>query len=120
MATHTNCEGVRRRDCLKLGISALAGAGFVDSLRLRATASEQSAARDTSCILIWLDGGPSHFETFDPKPEAPTEMRGEFGPISTKVPGMFFSENMKELAKVSDKLTIVRSVRHDQNNHGAG
>ncbi len=121
MAIHRNCEGVRRRDCLKLGLGALLGGGFVDSLRLRAEANDANASkRQTSCILIWLDGGPSHFETFDPKPDAPVEIRGEFQPMATKVPGMHFSENMIRLAAISDKLTIIRSVRHDQNNHGAG
>ena len=119
MAVHRNCEGIQRRDCLKLGLGALLGGGFVDALRLRALA-KNSASPKTSCILIWLDGGPSHFETFDPKPHAPAEFRGEFQAISTKVPGVFFSENMKRLAAISDKLTIVRSIRHNQNNHGAG
>lgn len=122
MAIHRNCEGVKRRDCLKLGLGALLGGGFVDALRRRADATPTPLAAKprTSCILIWLDGGPSHFETFDPKPEAPAEIRGEFRPIATKVPGMHFSENMQRLAAISDKLTIIRSVRHDQNNHGAG
>lgn len=119
MALQQNCEGLKRRDCLKLGLGALLGGGFVNALRLRASAGEPSAPK-TSCILIWLDGGPSHFETFDPKPDAPAEIRGEFQPIQTKISGVFFSENMKRLAAISDKLAIVRSVRHDQNNHGAG
>jgi len=119
MSIHRNCEGIQRRDCLKLGLGALLGGGLVNALRLRAAADE-SPARKTSCILFWLDGGPSHIETFDPKPDAPAEIRGEFQPIATKISGMFFSENMKRLAAVSDKLTIVRSVHHDQNNHGAG
>lgn len=118
-SSHRNCEGVRRRDCLKLGLGALLGGGFVDALRFRAEAGDASAAK-TSCILVWLDGGPSHFETFDPKPLAPAEIRGEFKPIQTKTPGVCFSENMERLAAVSDKLAIVRSIRHDQNNHGAG
>ncbi|MFM8218757.1 MAG: DUF1501 domain-containing protein, partial [Planctomycetaceae bacterium] len=75
---------------------------------------------NTGCILIWLDGGPSHIEMFDPKPTAPAEIRGEYTPIATKVPGMTFSENMERLAAISDKFTIVRSVCHNQNNHGAG
>ncbi|MCA9188383.1 MAG: DUF1501 domain-containing protein [Pirellulaceae bacterium] len=120
MAVHRNCEGIRRRDCLKLGLGALVGGGFVNALRLRSAGAADSPLGQTSCILIWLDGGPSHFETFDPKPEAPVEIRGEFPAIPTKVPGMLFSENMERLAAVSDKVTIVRSVRHDQNNHGAG
>ncbi len=119
MTTHRNCEGLHRRDCLKLGLGALIGGGFANALRLRANA-EQVTPRKTSCILVWLDGGPSHFETFDPKPDAPAEIRGEFSTIQTKIPGVNFSENMTKLAAISDKLTIVRSVRHDQNNHGAG
>jgi hypothetical protein len=103
---------------LKLGLGALLGGGFVDALRIRA-AAEPSKPK-TSCILIWLDGGPSHFETFDPKPEAPAEIRGEFQAIQTKTPGVFVSENMTRLAAISDKLAIVRSVCHNQNNHGAG
>ncbi|MEI8020269.1 MAG: DUF1501 domain-containing protein, partial [Schlesneria sp.] len=70
MTTHRNCEGLRRRDCLKLGLGSLLGGGFVDSLRASGFADDLTA-RKTSCILIWLDGGPSHFETFDPKPNAP-------------------------------------------------
>jgi hypothetical protein len=119
MAIHRNCEGIRRRDCLKLGLGGLLGGGLVDALRLRAVAGTPSTPK-TGCILIWLDGGPSHFETFDPKPEAPAEIRGEFGSIPTKTPGVHFSENMQRLAKISDKFCIIRSVRHDQNNHGAG
>ena len=119
MTIHQNCEGLRRRDCLKLGLGSLLGGGFVNSLCARGLA-EDASPRKTSCILVWLDGGPSHFETFDPKPNAPAEIRGEFNAIQTKIPGVLFSENMIKLAKISDKLTIVRSVKHDQNNHGAG
>jgi hypothetical protein len=73
-----------------------------------------------SCILIWMDGGPTHYETLDPKPEAPVELRGEFKPIHTKVPGLQLSEHLTRLAKVADDLAVVRSIRHDQGNHGAG
>ncbi len=122
MTIHKNCQGMIRRDGIKLGLGGLLGCGLVDGLRLRADAAEASAKSKakTSCILLWLDGGPSHFETFDPKPEAPVEIRGEFHAISTKTPGMMFSQNMSQLAGISDKLTIIRSVCHNQNNHGAG
>ena len=121
MAIHRNCEGFRRRDCLKLGLGGLLGCGMVDGLRLQALANQATpGTAKTSCILIWLDGGPSHFETFDPKPTASAEIRGEFKAIPTKVPGVMFSENMEQLAAINDKFTIIRSVRHDQNNHGAG
>jgi hypothetical protein len=67
-----------------------------------------------------MDGGPTHYETFDPKPDAPSEIKGEYEPIETRTPGLFFSKHMTRLAALSDKLAIVRSIRHDQGNHGAG
>jgi uncharacterized protein (DUF1501 family) len=121
MAIHTNCESVSRRDCLRLGLGALIGGGLADALRLRAlAAAADPRSRSTSCILIWMDGGPSHYETFDPKPDAPAEIRGKWSPIATAVPGVCFSQHMTRLATVADKLAIVRSIRHDQGNHGAG
>src|SRR5688572_20009996 len=128
MSLRTNCEGFTRRNCLQLGLGGLAVGGFTDLLRLRAESAEPAAKsgkpakskRPTSCILVWLDGGPSHYETFDPKPDAPKELGGEFRPIATQTPGVFFSEPMKKLAGISDDLCIVRSIRHNQGNHGAG
>jgi len=124
MALHTNCESTTRRDCLRLGLGTLIGGGLVDALRLRGMAAEDGSKpkvkRPTSCILVWLDGGPSHFETFDPKPDAPAEFRGEYDSIATKIPGIRFSKHMTRLAAIADKLAVVRSIRHDQGNHGAG
>ena len=114
-----NCQGVSRRHCLQLGLGAALGGGFVDLLRLRAEAASPSA-RKTSCILIWMDGGPTHYETFDPKPNAPKEIRGQFDPIDTKIAGVQFSQHMKRLAGIADKLAIIRSICHNQGNHGAG
>jgi hypothetical protein len=119
MSAYSNCAGVTRRDCLQLGLGALTGAGLVDLLRLSANADSPKPRR-ASCILIWMDGGPSHFETFDPKPEAPVEIRGQFGSIPTKIPSVHFSEHLPRLAAIADKLAIVRSVCHNQGNHGAG
>jgi hypothetical protein len=76
--------------------------------------------KPASCILIWMDGGPTHFETFDPKPEAPVEIRGEFQPMNTNVPGIQICEHLPKLASIADKYAIVRSVCHNQGNHGAG
>lgn len=123
MSRHTNCEGMTRRDSLQLGLSALGGGALTSLLRMRAQAAPNSSVgstADTRCILIWLDGGPSHFETFDPKPEAPVEIRGELGTVATKIPGVHFGEYLPRLAANADKLAIVRSVRHNQGNHGAG
>jgi hypothetical protein len=121
MSIHTNCERTTRRDCLRLGLGALLGGGLVDLLRLRGQAAiEGEPGRKTSCILIWMDGGPSHYETFDPKPGAPSEIRGEYDTIETRIPGVRFSKHVKRLAGIADRLTIVRSIRHEQGNHGAG
>ncbi len=120
MAVHRNCQGMTRRDCLQLGLGALAGSGLVDLLRMRARAAEPAARRPANCILIWMDGGPTHFETFDPKPDAPVEIRGQFNPIQTKIPGVYFSQHMTRLAGIADKIAVVRSVCHNQGNHGAG
>ncbi len=115
-----------RRDFIQLGIGGVLGLGFADLLRLRASAAGSTASpfkpsgKRVNCIMIWLDGGPSHYETFDPKPDAPSEVRGEFKPISTAVPGVQFCEAVPQLAKVADKLTIVRSICHKDPNHGGG
>ena len=119
-----NCAGVARRDFLKLGLTAAgAGLGFTDLLRARALGSEAngvSLARPVNCILVWLDGGPSHYEMFDPKPDAPSDIRGEFKTIPTRIPGVRFSECVPNLAKVADKMTVVRSICHKDPNHGGG
>jgi hypothetical protein len=123
MSLHRNCQGHTRRDYLQLGLGALAAGGLVDLLRLTARASAGSPRPHqaaNSCILVWMDGGPSHFETFDPKPNAPREIRGEFDTIATRTPGMFFSEHMQRLAAASDKFALIRSICHNQQNHGAG
>src|SRR5687768_5339467 len=104
---------MNRRDCLRLGLGGFLGAGFIDLLRAKITA-RGLAAQAKSCILVWQDGGPTHYETFDPKPKAPVEIRGEFGTVATKVPGLFYSEHLKRLAAVADKTAIIRSIRHDQ------
>ncbi len=77
--------GLIRRDCLQLGAVSALGLGLVDWLRLSAQGSYQPRGRAKSCILIWLDGGPSHLETFDVKPDAPQEVRGPFRSIKTNV-----------------------------------
>jgi hypothetical protein len=123
---NTNCAGVTRRDFIQVGLGGMVGLGLCDLLRLRANAAEpvqvgkQLAGKNVNCILVWMDGGPSHYETFDPKPDAPSEIRGEFKAISTKIPGIQFSEAVPKLAEVADKLTIVRSICHKDPNHGGG
>ncbi|HJT76379.1 MAG TPA: DUF1501 domain-containing protein, partial [Gemmataceae bacterium] len=119
MSMHRNCQGVTRRDCLRLGLGALFGGGLAHALRLRALAGAPGA-KARACILIWMDGGPTHYETFDPKPEAPQEIRGEFAAIRTAIPGVLFSQHLPRLAAAANRLAVVRSIRHNQGNHGAG
>jgi hypothetical protein len=122
MALLKRCDGITRRDSLQLGLGGFLGTGLVDGLRAqaasRATGTPSGPAR--SCILIWMDGGPTHFETFDPKPDAPAEYRGEFTDIPTAVPGVAFSQHMTQLADALGDYAMIRSIRHDQGNHGAG
>lgn len=118
-----NCAGIPRRDFIKLGLGGAAGLGFSDMLRLRAEAAAAkglASPKDVNCILVWLDGGPSHYETFDPKPDAPDGIRGDFKPIKTNVPGIQFSEKVPHLAKIADKFTVLRSIAHKDPNHGGG
>ena len=123
MGIWKNCEGTTRRDCLKLGLGGFFGTGLVNALRhqgLSVDSVGKIAPTAKNCILIWMDGGPTHFETFDPKPDAPAEIRGEFEPIATKLPGVHFSQHMKKLASINDRFSMIRSIRHNQGNHGAG
>ena len=110
-----------RRNWLQLGIAGLAGGSLSQLLHLqRACALDRPGKKPASCILIWMDGGPTHFETFDPKPEAPVEIRGEFQAINTNVPGIQICEHLPQLASIANKYAISRSVCHNQGNHGAG
>ncbi|HXG48448.1 MAG TPA: DUF1501 domain-containing protein [Methylomirabilota bacterium] len=123
----TNCAGMPRRDFLQIGLGGALGMGFCDLLRLRASAKEARppsapvrSGANVNCIMVWLDGGPSHYETFDPKPDAPAEIRGEFKSIPTAVPGLHFAEVLPKIAAVADKLSILRSLCHKDPNHGGG
>lgn len=112
-----NCKGIGRRDFLQVGLGGMLGLGLTDLLRAQQAAASK---KKVNCILVWLDGGPTHYETFDPKPKAPKEIRGEFGSIKTSVPGTHFCDKVPHLAKVADKVSIVRSIWHKDPNHGGG
>ena len=110
-----------RRSMLRFGVGGLAGGSFFGLTNMaRASSGAASGKPPSACILFWMDGGTTHIEMFDPKPDAPTEIRGEFGPIDTAIPGVQFSEHMTKLAGIADKLAVIRSVSHNQGNHGAG
>ena len=108
---------ISRRRVLKVG--AL-GAGLSLSDFLRASAAEGKADSGRSAILVFLGGGPSHQDTFDMKPNAPVEYRGQFSPISTAVPGIQICEHMPKLARRTDKFTIIRGITHSLADHGLG
>ncbi len=97
------------------------GLTLSDVLRLRAHAGATGADRpDNAVIQIWLGGGPSQFETFDPKPDAPREIRGPYGVMRTKLPGVIFCETMPRTARVVDRAAIIRTVTHTSNDHMGG
>jgi len=107
-----------RRTLLKSGCLMLSGFTLSDILRLRdASAQAGKSPEDTSVIFVTLGGGPSQFETFDPKPEAPIEYRGPFSPITTSVAGVQFCELLPQLAASLNDIAIVRSVHHEQASH---
>ena len=116
------CPGpVTRRSFMEAGSLALGGLGMSDLLRLQAEASTPGPKEeDPAVILIWLQGGPSHMETYDLKPDAPVEYRGEMRPIKTVVPGMDICELLPLHAKVADKFNIIRSISHGFANHAGG
>lgn len=113
-----NCQGMNRRSAIKAGFLGMAGLSLADLLKLRAEGAAQK--NDKSVILIWLDGGLSQLESYDPKPQAPSEYRGPFGAISTNVPGMLVSDILPLHAQHADKMAFVRSLHHGTGDHFAG
>ncbi|MAG93377.1 MAG: hypothetical protein CMJ48_06470 [Planctomycetaceae bacterium] len=112
------CDGSTRRDFLKVG--AL-GCGLTLPGLLRARAAESgSAVKNTSVVWVWLGGGPTHIETFDPKMTAPVEYRSVSGEVATKIPGVTLGGHFPEMAQVADKMTFVRSFAHTNSGHGGG
>ena len=110
------CRGpIRRREFLRLGTLALGGLSLADFLKARASAGEPS--RDASVILFWMWGGPSQLETYDLKPDAPSEYRGPFRPIATRVPGLDVCELFPLQAGLGDKVSLIRSLHHTMSAH---
>jgi hypothetical protein len=115
----TLCDGLHRRDLLRLG--TLGFLGLADWLRLRkaqAAPTALSFGRARSCILLFLFGSPSQHDTFDPKPDAPDNIRGELRPIATRIPGTHICELFPRIAGIADQTTIVRSMTHPYPIHG--
>lgn len=121
LSAQTNCGLVSRRSWLKLGSLTLGGLTLSDLLAIRETnAASRQSKSDTSVILVWLQGGASHIDTYDPKPEAPAEIRGEFSPISSTVSGLDLCEHLPLHAQVADRFNMVRSISHDATDHPGG
>lgn len=112
-----NCRS--RRSFLQTGMSALGGLSLPQLMQLQAAsgASTSPNADRKSVILFWLSGGPSHLDMWDPKPDAPSEIRGPYGSIPTSLPGVRFSEHLPLQASIADKLSIIRSVDCSSSNH---
>ncbi|HYV38833.1 MAG TPA: DUF1501 domain-containing protein [Gemmataceae bacterium] len=112
------CDGVNRREFLRVGGLSVLGLGLADVLRARALIPQPR--RLPNCILVWLDGGPSHLDTFDLKPNAPAEVRGEFDPIQTNVVGVQICQHFSRLAGMMDKVCLIRSMTSDLGEHNFG
>lgn len=116
------CDGISRRDFLRVGGLAALGLGLGDFFHLQSAFASTNTltAKAKSCILIWLDGGPSHLETFDPKPDAPQEVRGPLKTIPTNVTGVHISECLEQTASIMDKIAIIRSMTSPLGEHNLG
>jgi hypothetical protein len=113
--------GADRRGFLRAGVAGAAGLSLAEVLRAEARATENGrASRSPSVIILWMRGGPSHIDMWDPKPEAPAEYRGEFGTSATKVPGILLSDMLPQCGSAMDKWSIVRSLNHADAGHSSG
>src|SRR5690349_23931616 len=117
---HSLCPGpLSRRTVLRASLG-LAGLGLPGAFSSARADAPTEPTPDTSVILFWMWGGPSQFETFDPKPDAPAEIRGPFRPIRSAVPGMGLCELFPLLARIAKNLAVVRSLHHTMSSHNDG
>ncbi len=118
-AARPKCDGSTRREFLQGGTLALGGLTLPQLLQARAAANERGQqTRSTSVILLFLDGGAPQHETFDPKPDAPREYRSLFGAIQTRLPGVLFGSHFPKLARMADRMSILRTLVHADGDHG--
>jgi hypothetical protein len=117
MLPYNPLPGLSRRDFLRLSASGVgvSMSGWLDVLASRAAAT---GARHKSCILLWMDGGPSHLDTFDPKPDAPANIRGEYRAIPTSVPGIQISEHFPQFARLMHHAAVLRGMSTAEGAHG--
>ncbi|MEZ6090435.1 MAG: DUF1501 domain-containing protein [Pirellulaceae bacterium] len=110
------CDGLSRRNLLQIG--SLAGLGVTLPMAFQQKAAAATSGRETNCILIWTRGGTSHHDTVDPKPDAPTSVRGEFGVMRTRTPGVYFTDVIPNLAKHQDRFAVLRGWNPQNGSHG--
>jgi uncharacterized protein (DUF1501 family) len=124
MKTKRTSEIVRgesaRREFLRVGLAGFGTLSLPGLLRLRAEAAASDSPKRTAVIIVWLRGGCSHLDTYDPKPQVSTDYRGPFSTIDTKTPGLLLSELLPKQAAISDKFTVLRSMAHTGGGHPAG
>jgi hypothetical protein len=120
MAFFRTCDGVGRRDFLKAGVAGGGGLTLASYAQLAAAEAINPNATAKSAIFVNLNGGPSHMDSFDLKPDAPAEYRGEFSPIQTCLPGVMISEHLPKIATCMDKFTLLRGVSHSVAAHDLG
>lgn len=120
MAGKFYCDGIRRRDFLKVGIVSGTGFTLANYLQLAHAGQVNPASKAKAAIFVHLGGGPTHMDTFDLKPNAPSEYRGEFSPIQTSVPGVEICEHLPKLAKCAEHYAILRGVSHTLAAHDLG
>ncbi|OUT57962.1 hypothetical protein SV7mr_10100 [Stieleria bergensis] len=118
---HEKCDGSSRRDFLQVGALGLGGLTLSDMLRNKTEAANAGiSTTDKSIIWLWLSGGPTHVETFDPKMTAPAEYRSVTGEVKTNLPGVTLGGNFQRMAQVADKMAFVRSFAHTNSGHSGG
>jgi hypothetical protein len=112
------CDGISRRDFIRVGALGFVGLSLTDMLRLQAASADGGAsAKAKSVIILWMDGGPPQHDTWDPKPNAPADIRGEFKAIGTKADGVQICELLPKMAKQMDKVALLRTVAHNEGAH---
>ncbi|MBQ17858.1 MAG: hypothetical protein CMJ65_12110 [Planctomycetaceae bacterium] len=124
------CDGTTRRDALKIGSLGVTGLTLPSLMSLSQASAAARAKKESShsasfgkaknCIVLFLSGGASQHDTFDPKPDQPAEIRGEFSPINTSLPGLTISEHLPRTSKWMDRVALIRSMTHDSPGHAGG
>src|SRR5271165_4672453 len=128
VGAHWTCPDFRRslapdrRSFLKAGLLGSTGLALADLLRVetRASTTPHRGGREPSVIILWMRGGPSHIDMWDPKPNAPVEYRGEFGVKPSAVPGILLSDMLPMCGKIMRKWSIIRSLHHHDAGHSTG